>query len=347
VDGPGASDAELLERFVRGGDQTAFELIVRRHEHMVFGVCRRILHDRQDAEDAFQATFLALARKAASIRRREAVSGWLYRVACRVALQARVVVARRRKRESLDPGLDSMPAPMQPTPESLWRDLRPVLDEELCRLPEKLRVPVVLCYLERRSYAEAATVIGCTKGTLSGRLARARALLADRLGRRGIGISGALLASALWSQTSAEAARQSLRAVTILAAARVATGEAAIGVVPASVAKLAEGVVRAMFMTKVKLVAGVLAAALAFTGVAGLSYTALASRQPPGQRAEQQIRSEPPNTAPDQQEGPKPAAADGVLKARAKLLLEEAKCSTSQVIVGLPRFGIGVYDAFL
>jgi RNA polymerase sigma factor (sigma-70 family) len=138
----GAGDAELLDRFVKGGDQAAFELLVRRHEAMVFGVCRRIVGDRQDAEDVFQATFLALACKAGSIRQGEAVAGWLYRVACRGALQVRAAAQRRRRLHRLDAELDSLPAPPE-----LRHDLAPVLDEELSQLPEKLRTPVVLCYL--------------------------------------------------------------------------------------------------------------------------------------------------------------------------------------------------------
>jgi RNA polymerase sigma factor (sigma-70 family) len=307
----GASDAELLGHFVRDGDQTAFELIVRRHERMVFGVCRRVLRDHQDAEDAFQATFLALARKAASIRQREAMAGWLYKVACRVALQARAGAARRSRREGRGPGLDSLPAPTEPASEAVWRDLRPILDEELSQLPEKLRVPVVLCYLEGKSYAEAAALTRCPKGTLCGRLARARDLLAARLARRGVGMSGALLAWALWGQARAAAARDALVSATAEAAARFAAGEAAARVVPAGVAELAEGVVRAMFMTKVKLAAGVLAAVLTCAGVAGLTYRALASAQLP------------------RRQGPKPAAALGVAKAprqdRVKAVLEDAR----------------------
>jgi RNA polymerase sigma factor (sigma-70 family) len=281
AEGRDASDAELLARFVTNADQTAFELIVRRHERMVFGVCQRVLRDRQAAEDAFQAAFLALARKAASIRQGEALSGWLYKVACRVALKARAGADLRARQVVLDPALDARPAraghPSDAHADAVWRELRAVLDEELSRLPEKFRTPVVLCYLEGKSYAEAASLAGCPKGTLSGRLTRARGLLAARLARRGVSITGALLASALWGQAHAVAARTTLLDATALAAVRLASGEPVARVAPTAVAHLADGVVRAMFTTKIKIAAGVLAVVLACGGVAGLAYQAASS----------------------------------------------------------------------
>src|SRR5579883_1849152 len=183
---PGAevSDAELLECFVKTGDQAAFELLVWRHERMVFGVCRRVLGNLHDAEDAFQATFLVLARKAASIGNRQAVAGWLHHVRYRAS--------RRERPGRHDADFASLPCPGEPGAELLARDLRLVLDEEVARLPEKYRVPVVLCYLEGKTYEEAARQLGCPKGTLSARLARARGLLWARLTRRGIGIGAGL-----------------------------------------------------------------------------------------------------------------------------------------------------------
>jgi RNA polymerase sigma factor (sigma-70 family) len=318
-----ASDAELLGQFVRDGDQTAFELIVRRHERMVFGVCRRVLSDRQDAEDAFQATFLVLARKAASIRRREAVTGWLYQVACRIALAARAGAARRSQREVLHPGLDSVPAATEPASDAAWRELRPILDEELSRLPEKLRVPVVLCYLEGKSYAEAAALTGCPTGTLSGRLTRARALLARRLARRGVAASGVLLASALGEHARAAAARDAVLQATTEAAVRVAGGEAVARVVPAGVAGLVEGGMRAMFMTHVKFGAGVLAAVFVCAGAAGLTYRALASV--PRQQEQRQVGSQVATSAPDQPKGTERTGAKATAPDRARAVLRDAR----------------------
>src|SRR5262245_57246888 len=137
---PGVSDGQLLERFVAGRDEAAFELLLWRHGPMVLGVCRRVLRDEHSAEDAFQATFLALARKAASIARREAVASWLYQVAYRVALRARAGLAQRARRER--PGLDGLTAP---PPADEGEDLLRVLDEELGRLPARYRSAFVLC----------------------------------------------------------------------------------------------------------------------------------------------------------------------------------------------------------
>src|SRR5262245_59291090 len=179
-------DAELLERFVRGHDEAAFELLVRRYGAMVYNVCRRVLRDDHDAEDAFQASFLILARKAASLGRREALPGWLYRVALRVALRARARVPALVGAE--------FPEPAAEDPDSvLWQDLKSVLDEEVGRLPEKYRLPVVLCYLSGLSTDEAACRIGVPRGTVLSRLAWARERLRGRLARRGVALSAALL----------------------------------------------------------------------------------------------------------------------------------------------------------
>src|SRR5262245_5809792 len=177
----GLSDARLLERWLDARDEAAFELLVWRHGPAVLGLCRRLLADAHDVEDAFQATFLALVRKAGSIGRQEAVGGWLYRVAYRVALRARAASARRRR----ETALPELPAP--PAPDDLaWRDLRPVLDEEVERLPGRLRSAFVLCCVEGLSQEEAAGRLGCAPGTVSSRLTRARQWLRRRLARRGI-----------------------------------------------------------------------------------------------------------------------------------------------------------------
>src|SRR5262249_6703006 len=173
------ADAVLLERYAARREQAAFAALVRRHGPMVLGVCRRVLQHEQDAEDAFQAVFCVLARKAGAIRRGTAVGGWLYAVACRIARKAKTLQARRRMRESQ---LPDVPAPDNP-PEWEWRDLWPILDEEVNRLPERYRRPFVLCYLEGKTNHEAAAELRCPPGTVFSRLVRARERLRTRLSR--------------------------------------------------------------------------------------------------------------------------------------------------------------------
>ena len=177
----GLRDGELLERFLRERDEAAFELLLWRHGPMVLGTCRRLLRHAADVDDAFQATFLVLLRKARSVTRGEALGAWLYRVAYRVALRARSVARRRAQHER--PGLDAAEVPAPPAPP--WDDLRPVLDEEVSRLPARERSAFVLCYLQGKTHAEAGRELGCPAGTVSWRLARARERLRRRLARRG------------------------------------------------------------------------------------------------------------------------------------------------------------------
>jgi RNA polymerase sigma factor (sigma-70 family) len=188
-----ATDGQLVGRFLECRDQPAFEALVARHGPMVLGVCRRVLGSGSDADDAFQATFLVFVRKARSIVRRERVGGWLYRIAYRTARKARAAAHRRRTQET---PIQDMAHPAADN-DVLWRDLRPVLDQELDRLPERYRLPVVLCDLEGRSRDEVARQLAWPDGTLSSRLARARQLLAKRLARRGVLFSGGALAATL------------------------------------------------------------------------------------------------------------------------------------------------------
>ncbi|MDB5307235.1 MAG: hypothetical protein JWO38_1437, partial [Gemmataceae bacterium] len=185
------TDGQLLTAFVHDRDPDAFAVLVRRHGPMVLGVCRRVVGDAHAAEDAFQAVFLVLARRAAAVRPREQVGNWLYGVAYRTALKARMVLARRRSREKQ---VDVMPEPPAPPPADPWADLHPVIDEELARLPDKLRLPVVLCDLEGRTQRAVAKHLGVAPATLATRLASARRLLAGRLTRRGVTLSGGALA---------------------------------------------------------------------------------------------------------------------------------------------------------
>jgi RNA polymerase sigma factor (sigma-70 family) len=168
-DGAGLTDGQLLESFLGGQDEAAFEALVRRHGPMVLGVCRRVLRIHHDAEDAFQATFLVLVRKGDTIRPREMVANWLFGVAYRTAQKARGRIARRRVREAQ---VKEMPEPEAVAPEEGWGDWRPLLDQELSRLPDKYRVPVVLCDLEGKTGKEAARQLGWPEGTVSSRLAR-------------------------------------------------------------------------------------------------------------------------------------------------------------------------------
>ncbi|HVL13664.1 MAG TPA: RNA polymerase sigma factor, partial [Gemmata sp.] len=188
------SDGRLLDAYLRGGEG-AFRELVRRHGGLVYGVCHRVLRHRQDAEDAFQATFLVLARRAADVWPRDAVASWLHGVAYRVALKARSLRARRQAREL--PVVD-LPRPPRAMPEP---DLAEVIDRAVRKLPEVYRAAVVACDLEGLSRRDAAERLGWKEGTLSGRLARARQLLADRLRKVGLSLPAGGVAAALGSDT--------------------------------------------------------------------------------------------------------------------------------------------------
>jgi RNA polymerase sigma factor (sigma-70 family) len=229
-------DSDLLGRYLAARDGAAFEALVVRHGPMVLSVCRNVLGDRHDAEDAFQATFLVLARHADAIRNREAVGAWLHGVACRVAARARLDAARRRAHERQVADM----ATSGPYDELAWQELRAALHEEVRRLPEKYRVPVVLCYLEGQSHEEAARHLRWPIGTVKGRLARARDLLQERLGRRQLAIPATACLVAL--SRDVEAVPDALARATVEAALQFAAGET--GAVPGPVAAWAEAVAR-------------------------------------------------------------------------------------------------------
>jgi cobalt-zinc-cadmium efflux system membrane fusion protein len=240
-----ATDAQLLERFVRRRDDAAFEVLVWRHGGLVLAVCGRLLGQAEDAEDVFQATFLALARRAGTIGKRESLGSWLYKVAYRVALRVRSRAAREAARRRPLPDLTAPP----PAGTEAWRDLLPALDEEINRLPERYRAAVVLCYLEGKTTDEAARQLGCARGTVCSRLSWARQRLCGRLARRGlappVGLAAAL---------APRAARAALVDAAARAAVAFASGPAA-GALAGRAANLAEGVVRAMQLGKWKTVA--------------------------------------------------------------------------------------------
>jgi RNA polymerase sigma factor (sigma-70 family) len=280
------ADAELIERFLATRDEGAFEVLVRRHGPMVLGVCRRILRCPQDAEDAFQATFLVLVRKVDSIAPREMLGNWLYGVANQTARKARAMGERRRAREGQ--AADTPEPASAESREPLWRELRPVIDEELSRLPAKYRAPLVLCDIEEMSYRQAAGQLGWPEGTVAGRLARARAMLAQRLTRRGVTLSAAALPVLLSQNAAAGPVPAALLLPTSEAAGLLAASQPMAGVVSAQVILLTEGVVKAMTLTKLKLTAVVLlGVCLVVAGaLAGGSENPPESPQPPAKKAE-------------------------------------------------------------
>jgi RNA polymerase sigma factor (sigma-70 family) len=271
-DHPGASDGQLLGRFVAARDEAAFEALVRRHGPMVLGVCRRLLRDHHDAHDAFQATFLVLLRKAGSVAPPEMLPNWLYGVARQTAVRARAQAAKRRGRERL---VGELPEAEARQPE-LADDLRPVLDEELAGLPARYRVAVVLCDLEGRSHKEAAGCLGWPVGTLASRLSRGRRMLAKRLTRRGLAPPGGAL-TVIVSQEAAGRLPASLVSSTVRVGSLYGSGQAAVGALPPRVAALTEGVLRAMSYHKAKtLVALLLMVSIAPLGAGQLIHHAAA-----------------------------------------------------------------------
>src|SRR5580704_12853827 len=238
-DGAGCTDGQLLAAFIDQKDEAAFEALVRRHGSMVFGVCRRVVGNHHDAEDAFQATFLVLARKASSVRPRERVANWLHGVALRTAMKANARTTKRRAREKQ---VTEMPEPEAPQ-QGQWRDLQPLLDQELNGLPENYRLPILLCDLEGKAIKEAAQQLGWPQGTLAGRLARGRKLLARRLANRGVVLPAGSLAALVSQNLASAAVPASLMSSTVRAAATIAAGQTTVtAVVPIKVALLMEGV---------------------------------------------------------------------------------------------------------
>lgn len=300
------SDGELLTAFVTDRDADAFAELVRRHGRMVLGVCRRVTCDATTAEDAFQAVFLVLARRAACVRPREQVGNWLYGVAYRTALKARTVLARRRSREKQ---VLVMPERTAPPAAAHWDDIRAAIDEELAALPDKLRLPVVLCDLEGRPQREVAKHLSVPAATLANRLAAARRALAERLSRRGVVLSGGALAGLLGAHGSAHAVPVALAAGTVKAAEALAAGTAVGAFASAGAVQLSEGVIRMMLLSKLKTAAVAVVTALALTTGVGLGLVpaATASDNPEaGARAA---------TAPTGAPATKPAVPPAIPKA--------------------------------
>jgi RNA polymerase sigma factor (sigma-70 family) len=293
-------DAVLLERFVARRDEAAFATLLARHGPMVLGVCRRVLHDVHDAEDVFQAVFLVLARKAGSLRRPHSLAAWLYGAARQLALKVRRGDARRRHREA---GSQTRSLSPDPLDQLAARELLVAIDEEMDRLPEGERLPLLLCGLEGRSHDEAARLLGWTAGSVKGRLQRGRKRLYMRLAARGLAFSGALLTLEV-SQSAAAGPAARLASGTLSLALAFARGQR--NAIPEEVAGLAESAIAGMTAAKVKTGLALLLLAAGLTaGTGALAHQALATKpaQAPAQAREAAERPHGPAVAVNKSSG--------------------------------------------
>jgi RNA polymerase sigma factor (sigma-70 family) len=286
-----ATDGELLSSFVEHRDEAAFESLVGRHGPMVWSVCRRVLRNDHDAQDAFQATFLVLVRKAASIKPRGMIANWLYGVARRAAMKTGAMSMKRSAREKQ---LESVAIAKAPD-KDLWSDLLAVLDQELYRLPDKYRVPIVLCDLEGKSQKEAARQLGWPQGTVSGRLSRGRAILARRLSRCGLTVGAAALVDVLSQHAALSAVPTLLVSSTVKVTSLAALGPtAATGAISTKVIAITEGVLKAMLLTKLKIATMSLLGLVLLGAGAGLLHHESQAADPPAkakaQRDEEAIQ---------------------------------------------------------
>jgi RNA polymerase sigma-70 factor (ECF subfamily) len=304
------TDGQLLERFLAMREEAAFEVLVRRHGPMVLGVCRRVLSNVHDAEDAFQVTFLVLIRKGPSLLPRNTLGNWLYGVAYHTALKARAASWKRHAKERQAAVMSRPQAPA----EDMGHDLLPLLDRELDCLPDKYREAVVLCELEGKTREEAARQLGVPTGTLSGRLTTARRMLARRLTRRGVVMPGTALATVLAPGVASACVPPALVGSTVKAASALAAGQTAAGALSAEVAALTRGMLKSMLLAKLKLTTAALLIAAALGGSAGgfayhLSARASAPPEvggsnqrpnvPEGESRNAEVPPEPQEAAPD------------------------------------------------
>lgn len=268
------TDRQLLERFATNRDEAAFAALVSRHGAMVLNVCRRVLSSEPDAEDACQATFLVLACKARSIRKKDSVGSWLHGVAYRAATNLRRAKLRRRTHEMQGAVTELAKVSGDVT----WREVQTILDEEIQRLPENLKAPILLCYLEGKTHNEAAIELGWSLTTFRGRLDRGRESLRKQLTRRGVTLSAVLLPTLLPGQTSA--ALPATLVVSIVKAATAGT-EALQSLLPNQTLTLAQGVIEAMSWKKMKTAVTALVLVLLMGGISGLTLAVLAADIPP------------------------------------------------------------------
>jgi RNA polymerase sigma factor (sigma-70 family) len=305
----GLTDGQLLERFLsRQGDESeiAFRALMARHGTLVLGVCRRVLNDTHDAEDAFQATFLILVRKAGSIRVEDSLGRWLHGVSYRVAMRAKAKALRRRMIKGVAARAIAPPGEIAEV-----RDLRAVIDEEVYRLPERYRASVVLCDLGGLSYEDAARQLGCPIGTVKSRLARGRERLRCRLTRRGLAPSIDAEGMGLFPVAGPTAVPTTLQDPTVRSAIRLATGMTTKGVISASVAELIRKVTFAMFFLRLKTPLLV----LILLGAVGAGATALSGQGPAAKPSARPARGE--EQRPVVNDGPsgRPSSS-GLAKAR-------------------------------
>jgi RNA polymerase sigma factor (sigma-70 family) len=300
--GEGQTDGDLLRAFAVCNDQAAFAALVKRHGPLVLAVCRRVLHHLQDAEDAFQATFLVLARKATTIHQTESLAGWLHGVAYRMASNARKAATRRRRYEEQTQSRQ----PETPAWEAAWREVQLVLDQEIQRLPAKYREPFVLCCLENRNGTEVARQLGLKEGTVWSRLAQARTTLRGRLARRGITLSAVLGAAALTRGANGAVVPAPLERAIIETAVEFAAGKTT-GMVSANVLALAEGGIKAMSTAKLKIALAFVLVGSLLTAGAGVGWP---GKSPAPSRGAGLEASEPPppeRTAAGRETAAKPA----------------------------------------
>jgi RNA polymerase sigma factor (sigma-70 family) len=274
-----SSDGDLVECFVRSRDEAAFTALIERHGPMVLGVCARLLPNRQDAEDACQATFLVLARKAASIRKQRSLGSWLHGVARRIAINLKREYSRRAARERAT----EKSIPKDPAADVSWREVQTVLDDELQRLPDHYRTPLILCYLECLTRDEAAKRLGVSISTLHGRLERARQRLRDSLVKRGLTLAAAMSAAALGdAATHAALAPTYVVSSTRAAVAFTARNSLAPGVVAPRVLVLTQEVMKSMFRTKATCVTAIVLCAGLLVALVGDFLTSLSFAQEAG-----------------------------------------------------------------
>jgi RNA polymerase sigma factor (sigma-70 family) len=336
----GLTDGQLLEDYLRHREEAALTALVRRHGPMVWGVCRRVLPNYHDAEDAFQATFLVLLRKAASIASRELLANWLYGVAHQTALKARAQAARRRTRERQ---VTELPEPVVPEPDC-WRDWEALLDEGLSRLPEKYRVVVVLCELESKTRKEAARQLGVPEGTVAGWLARARSMLAKRLTRRGLVASAGAVAAVLSRTEASAGVPTAMVRSTVEVVTAMATGKAvAADLIRPGVIALTEGVLRTVLLSKLKIVTALALLSL-ILGVGITSWQVSGDGGDTGPTVSPLIRSAQsgPWSTPETWEGgrvPGPGARIQVRKGHTVAFDMESKAAVRSIhVAGVLRF---------